>query len=132
MAYHEAVVLLKLEREGEALQALERAYAHNPNRLPIINDLGSYYAKAGRHEEAIALFTTTAQRYAQQIGVIENLALAYIYADDYSTALEVLEGIPEDQRTDSIREKIADCLEQLNRPAEAAGPEIGGQTTETR
>jgi len=89
LAFHEASALIHLNREPEALKALERAYKHNPNRIHIINDLGSYYARAGRFREAIDLLTTTAKRYPNQVGCVENLSLCYMDSGDYATAVKV-------------------------------------------
>jgi O-antigen ligase len=106
LAFHEATALIHLNREPEALKALEKAYKANPNRIHIINDLGSYYARAGRFREAIDLLTTTAQRYPNQIDCVENLGLCYMDSGDYATAVKVFEGIPEEKRTVSIRSKL--------------------------
>ncbi len=113
VAYYEAMALAKMGREAETLEALERAYAHNPNRIHVINDLGSYYAKTGRFEEALNLLSETVRRYPHQLGSVENLALCHMDRDDYTAALEVLEAVPEERRTDLMRERIAMCLAAL-------------------
>jgi len=114
IAYHEARILKEIGTPHQTLEALERAYRQNPNRIYVINDLGSYYAKAGRFDEAIALLTKTVERYPNQIACVENLALCYMDQGDYGKALEILNGIAEDKRTETIREKIARCREELN------------------
>lgn len=112
-AYHEARVLKQTGSDEEVLEALERAYTQNPNRIHVINDLGSYYAKTGRFDEAIALLSKTVERYPNQITSIENLAQCYIDQDDYTSALKVLERIPEDKRTEPVRTKITGCRQAL-------------------
>lgn len=112
-AYHEARVLKQIGTTEEVLEALERAYAQNPNRIHVINDLGTHYARVGRFADAIALLTETVKRYPHQIGCIENLAQCYIDQDDYASALRIFEKIPEDKRTEAIRTKIAACREIL-------------------
>lgn len=112
-AYREAVILERLGRKQETLLALQRAYEQNPNRIHVINDLGIAYAEAGRFDEAIALFTKTVERYPHQIDCVENLALCHMDRNDYASALAVLEGIPEEKRTESIREKLERCRREL-------------------
>jgi tetratricopeptide (TPR) repeat protein len=121
-AWHEAKALSNLGLADEILPALERAYAHNPNRIHIINDLGSEYAIEGRYDEAIKLLSKTVERYPNQVDSAENLAQCYIDQDDYASALKILEEIPEDRRTDAIRTKIIGCRQAL----EAARTEKAG------
>jgi O-antigen ligase len=122
LAYTEARVLKQVGTKDETLNALQRAYAHNPNRLHVINDLGTYYAMTGRFDEAIALLNKTVKRYPHQVYTIENLTQCYIDQDDYASALKILEEIPEDRRTDAIRTKIIGCRQAL----EAARTEKAG------
>jgi O-antigen ligase len=118
-AYHEARVLKQTGTDQEVLAALQRAYEQNPNRLHVINDLGSYLAKTGRFNEAVALLAKTVQRYPTDMISRENLAQCYIDQDDYAAAMQVLEKVPEDRRTDAIRTKIAACREMLEDPKPA-------------
>jgi len=122
-AYHEARILKQIGTKEETLEALERAYAQNPNRMHVINDLGSYYAMTGQMTKAIELLRKTVKRYPDVLSCAENLAQCYIDQDDYASALQVLENIPEDKRTDSIRRKIDGCRQMLNGVAdEQAAP----------
>jgi O-antigen ligase len=105
-AWHEAKALTNLGLADEILPALERAYAHNPNRIHIINDLGSEYAIAGRYDEAIKLLSKTVERYPNQVDSAENLAQCYLDAGRPADAIAVLERIPEDKRTLSINSKL--------------------------
>jgi O-antigen ligase len=121
-AYHEARLLEQIGTQEETLAALERAYRQNPNRVYVINDLGSYYAKAGRFDDAIALFEKTLQRYPHEVTCAENLALCHIDRGDYASALAVLEGIPGEKRTESMLQKLEICRQQLQPGGGEAAP----------
>jgi O-antigen ligase len=112
-AFHEARMLEKIGTKEETLEAMQRAYTQNPNRLHVINNLGTAYARVGRFDEAIALLSKTVERYPHQVSCIENLAQCYIDQDDYASALKILEQIPEDKRTEAVRTKIIGCRQAL-------------------
>jgi O-antigen ligase len=113
-AWHEAKALSNLGLADEILPALERAYAHNPNRIHIINDLGSEYAIAGRYDEAIKLLSKTVERYPNQVDSAENLAQCYMDAGRPAEAVAALERIPEEKRTVSINSKLDLARHVLN------------------
>jgi O-antigen ligase len=121
IAYHEARVLKEIGTPWQVLEALERAYEVNPNRIHVINDLGAYYAKTGQLDKAVALLTKTVERYPHQIACVENLALCHMDRNEYAKALEVLERIPVNSYTDSILEKIARCRKELAAPSADRG-----------
>jgi len=112
-AFHEARILEKIGTKEEVLEAMQRAYAQNPNRIHVINNLGTAYARLGRFEEAIALLSKTIERYPHQISSVENLAQCYIDQDDYDSALKILERVPEEKRTEAVRTKIIGCRQAL-------------------
>ena len=112
-AYHEAKAWTNLGHPKEALEALERAYKHNPNRIHIINDLGSEYAIVGRFAEAIKLLSTTVRRYPNQVDSAENLGQCYMDSGNFVKAIETFEAIPEDKREASVRTKLEKARSHL-------------------
>lgn len=123
VAFLEGMAHVRLGDVEQGLACLEQARVDNPNRMYVINNLGILYARTGRFDEAIECFSLAAHRYPHRIEPFNNLASCLLEAGYGAEALELLEQIPEEARTDAIRNNIALAREL----AEAADP----QTSDT-
>jgi O-antigen ligase len=106
VAFLEGMAHVRLGDVEQGLACLERARVDNPNRMYVINNLGILYARTGRFEEAIECFSLAAHRYPHRIEPFNNLASCLLEAGYGAEALELLEQIPDEARTDAIRNNI--------------------------
>jgi tetratricopeptide (TPR) repeat protein len=124
VAFLEGMAHVRLGDIEQGLACLEQARSDNPNRMYVINNLGILYARTGRLEEAIECFSLAAHRYPHRIEPFNNLASCLLEAGAGDQALELLEQIPEEARTDAIRNNIALAREMVRAgdatPSEAA------------
>ncbi len=89
-----------------ATACFEHAYAANPNRLAVLQNLGAAYAHTGRLDAAIAAFAIAAQRYPDRLDVRHNLASALFDAGRFTDAIAVIEDIPEPLRPEAMRDVL--------------------------
>jgi O-antigen ligase len=114
----EGIAEMQLGDLPAATACFERAYAANPNRLAVLQNLGAVYAQAGRFDEAIAAFAIAANRYPDRLEVRHNLASALLDAGRFAEAIAVIEDIPAPLRSPPLAEALEYAAEQ--RAAEAA------------
>jgi tetratricopeptide (TPR) repeat protein len=118
-----AVPIAFLEGEAErrlgnlpaATACFERAFAANPARLYVLQNLGAAYAQGGRLDDAVDIFAIAADRYRDRVELRHNLAMALVEAGRFAEAIDVIENVPEPLRTEGMREALAFAREQ---PAE--------------
>lgn len=122
VAFLEGMAHVRLGDLDKGLECLEQARVDNPNRMYVINNLGILYARTGRLEDAIECFSLAASRYPHRIEPFNNLASCLLEAGHGIEALELLEQIPEEVRTDAIRNNIA-LAREMARDEDAAGSE---------
>jgi tetratricopeptide (TPR) repeat protein len=122
VAFLEGMAHVRLGDVEQGLACLERARVDNPNRMYVINNLGILYARTGRFEEAIECFSLAAHRYPHRIEPFNNLASCLLEAGYGAEALELLEQIPEEARTDAIRNNI-ELARELARAEDAPTPD---------
>jgi len=115
IAYHEGYALMKLGRTDEAIALLERSLDHNPNRLPTLTSLGILYVRAGRFDEAETCLREVVRRYPQYPPGYVNLAGCLIDAGRPEEAARLLEVIPEEMRTTSIRRALEQARSAVER-----------------
>lgn len=106
IAFYEGMGLQNSGRNLEAIKALELARKHNPNRIHIVNNLGTLYAKQQDFPKAIDCFSLVIQRYPDRIEGYENLAACYMDMSDFASAVKLLEGIPPERHTTSTRSAL--------------------------
>jgi len=124
VAFLEGMAHVRLGHLPEGITCLEQARIDNPNRMYVINNLGILYAGTGRFDEAIECFTLAANRYPHRIEPFSNLASCLLEVGQPTDAIELLEQIPEELRTDGIRRNLALAREMAaTMPAETAAPD---------
>ena len=107
ISFLEGMGLLRLGRNEEATRCLERARRENPNRFYVVNNLGILYAMTGRHDEAAACFRLAVDRYPDRVDCRVNLASCLLTLGRGAEAVAILEGIPEPNRTPTVRAALA-------------------------
>lgn len=112
VALLEGLAEVQLGNLPAATACFERAFAANPNRLAVLQNLGAAYAQAGRLDDAVAAFAIAAHRYPDRLDVRHNLASALIDAGRFAEAVAVLEDIPAPLRTEAMRDALAYAREQ--------------------
>jgi tetratricopeptide (TPR) repeat protein len=133
VAFLEGMAEVRLGRLPEGIACLERARRDNPNRMYVTNNLGILYAREGRFDEAIDLFVTVAERYPHRLEPFTNLAGCLIEAGRPAEAVEVLESIPAERRTDAITRNLEIArgrLAETNASATDAAPPTAGEAAE--
>lgn len=106
VAFYEGMGLQNCGKDLEAIQTLELARKHNPNRIHIVNNLGILYAKQQNFPKAIECFSLVTKRYPDRIEGFENLAACYMDMSDFSSAVNLLQGIPQERQTPSSRSAL--------------------------
>ena len=112
VAFLEGAAELRLGDLPAATACFERAFAANPNRLAILQNLGAVYAETGRFDDAIAALAIAAERYPDRVEVRHNLAAALIDAGRFSEAIAVIEDVPEAHRTAGMEQALRFAREQ--------------------
>ncbi|MFM8292590.1 MAG: O-antigen ligase family protein [Planctomycetia bacterium] len=120
VAYYEGVALMQLGDPVAATACLERARRDHPGRFAVLNNLGILYATAGRTDEAIECFTAAVTLFPHRPEGFVNLAGCYLDADRPGDAVDLLERVPESQRTAVMQEHLDRGRAMLGRPAEPA------------
>jgi O-antigen ligase len=109
-----AVPIAFLEGEAErrlgnlavATACFEQAFAANPARLYVLQNLGAAYAQAGRLDDAVDILAIAADRYPDRVELRHNLVMALIEAERLPEAIAVIEDVPEPLRTAGMREAL--------------------------
>ena len=89
-------VYSKLEQYEDILSAYEKWYEPGSNPPYFLkNSLATAYIQLGRYELAVAELEDLSKQLEGKlhVGSADNLALAYIYLDDYDKALKTLEQV---------------------------------------
>jgi tetratricopeptide (TPR) repeat protein len=120
VAYYEGVAHMQLGDAVAATACLERARRDHPGRFAVLNNLGILYATAGRTDEAIECFTAAVTLFPHRPEGFVNLAGCYLDADRPGDAVDLLERVPESQRTAAMQEHLDRGRAMLGRPAEPA------------
>lgn len=102
-----------------ATACFERAFAANPNRLAVLQNLGAAYAQGGRLDDAVVIFAIAADRYSDRVKPRHNLAMALIDAERFAEAIAVIEDVPEPLRTETMQQALAFARERLPAPPAA-------------
>ncbi len=110
--FFEGLAEVQLGNLPAATVCFERAYAANPNRLAVLQNLGAAYAQSGRFDEAVAALAIAANRYPDRLEVRHNLASALIDSGRFAEAITILEDIPEPLLTPPMREALEYAREQ--------------------
>ena len=88
---------LAVERSGRLLDARrlydEAVTLSNGECYPAFLGIARILARAGRHEDAIALLTETARLYPDNIASRRQLAVSYIAAEEWEKADEVIAAV---------------------------------------
>ena len=113
VAFLEGMADLHEGKLPAATACFERALAANPNRLFILQNLGAAYAEAGRIDDAVTAFALAANRYPYRVEVRHNLASALIDAGRFPEAIAVIEDVPEEFRTEGMRDALLYAREHL-------------------
>lgn len=106
VAFFEGLARMQQGDLDGATACLERARRHNPNRLFVLNNLGILYAAAERYDDAIECFALAAARYPHQPEGVTNLAGCYLDVGQPTAAIALLERVPAEQRTPTMREHL--------------------------
>lgn len=121
VAFYEGLALMRLGDPAAATACLERARRDHPGRFAVLNNLGILYATAGRMDEAIECFAAAVELFPHRPEGFANLAGCYLDADRPGDAVDLLEQVPEPQRTEAMREHLERGRALLGRsPAPAA------------
>jgi O-antigen ligase len=115
VAFLEAEAERRLGNLDAATAGFERAFAANPSRLYVLQNLGAAYAQGGRLDDAVDIFAIAADRYRDRVELRHNLAMALVEAGRFAEAIDVIEDVPEPLRTEGMREALTFAREQ---PAE--------------
>lgn len=107
VSYLEGWAHLMLADMPNALACLERARSEMPSRAYIINSLGLVHGMMGNHEKAIACYNEVLRRSPGDPSAMNDLARGYLGSGDARRALEILQEIPPDKRTDAIKSNLA-------------------------
>ena len=113
IAFLEGMADMRLGHRDQATACLERAFTANPNRMYVVNNLAALYAEAGRFDDAIPLFAAAADRYPDRLEPRHNLAGCLVDAGRFAEAVAVIETVPEEYRTDPLKEMLAFAREKL-------------------
>lgn len=105
------------EAAGHYLEALEK----NPGNYRAWNNLGLVYVREGNPGEARAAFEEAREINPAHVPALVNLGNLLAREEDYAGALELFrEALRLDPGRTELHAAAAFCLQQLNRPGEAA------------
>ncbi len=113
VAFLEGMARLQLGDLDAATDCLERAFAANPNRMYVVNNLAAVYAEQDRFSDAIPLFAVAAERYPDRIELRHNLAACLVEAGRFAEAVHVIESVPEELRPEALEAMLTYAREQL-------------------
>lgn len=100
--FFEAYAHSRLGNNQLSLQAFLEAESQNPFRKYISTNIGVLYLRSGKYDQAIAYFEKSLSMYPKDTETLNFLADTYFVQDKFEEALNVLERIPEEERTDNI------------------------------
>jgi O-antigen ligase len=113
--FFEAFAYTQLHDGNKAMHAFAEAYRHNPHRKYITNNLGVLHMQNEQYTTAIKFFEETLHMYPKDIQTLNYLADAFVLTEQYQEALDMLDKIPEEQRTGRLLILYAHVKEQLNK-----------------
>lgn len=90
-----AEIWLRMSKLDKAEAELNKALKADPEYVPAIHLKGKVLSRSGRHDEAIQLLSTLAQRSPKNISTKVNLGSAYIQADRHEEAKQVFNSVLE-------------------------------------
>lgn len=95
--YELAQYYMFLKKEEQAVQALEKAVANDPDNFWYAQGLANLYQKQGETEKATALLEQMTARFPTKVDPLYNLLDLYNRAEDYDKVLDLLNSL--EQRT---------------------------------
>ncbi len=113
--FFEGFAYTRLGDGNRALHAFAEAYRHNPHRKYITNNLGVLHMQNEQYATAIRFFEETLHMYPRDIQTLNYLADAFVLTEQYQEALDMLDRIPEEQRTGRLLILYTHVKEQLNK-----------------
>jgi O-antigen ligase len=114
VAFFEAFAYTQLGDGNKALHAFAEAYRQNPYRKYITNNIGVLHLQNNQYDTAIRFFEETLYMFPKDIQTLNYLADTFLLTEQYHKAIEMLERIPEDERTDRIQILYDHVKEQIN------------------
>jgi O-antigen ligase len=114
VSFFEAFAHFRLGNNEQSLQAFFDAYAKNPYRKYILNNIGVIYLQSGRYEEAEVYFKKTLHMYPNDIETITYVAESFVVREMYPEALQTLEQIPAESRSDRLNILYNHLIEQTS------------------
>lgn len=100
--FFEAYAHTRLGNDPLALKAFLEAERQNPYRKYISTNIGVIYLRNGKYDQAIEYFEKTLSMYPKDTEALNYLADAHFVQDNFEEALNALERISEEERTDNI------------------------------
>jgi tetratricopeptide (TPR) repeat protein len=91
-----------------------KAYAANPTKISILNNLGQIYFKEGQYNEAIEWFNKALAILPDYLESNVNLSSTYYKLGDYENALKSLNNIPENKRDERIKKNMISIEKKIN------------------
>jgi len=112
VSFLQGFALMKMGRTESAIERFRQALRENPDRHYILNNLAILVWERGDLEEAIALAQRTIALYPERPESRHNLALCLMEKGAHGEAVDVLQQIPESQRTARIQATLARAIRQ--------------------
>jgi len=109
--------LLATGRLDEAVTEFNTLIAAMPEEPRVYNGLGVAYDLQGKHKDAQLRYGLGLEVAPKDVATKNNLAVSFALAKDYSTAIELLKGMPDTPKT---RQNLALVYGLANEPKEAA------------
>ena len=119
----EGAVLLRLERNDEAVTALKQAVALDPKDTVSAGNLGSALRKQGHSDEAILVYQKALEKAPDDPDLLNNLAVALRTQNRNAEAIEVLKrALVKRPHDPALTGNLAKTLRAEKRYADAIAP----------
>jgi Flp pilus assembly protein TadD len=119
----EGAVLLRLDRNEEAVTALKQAVALDPSDTVSAGNLGSALRKQGHSDEAIRVYQKALEKAPEDPDLLNNLAVALRTQNRNAEAIEVLKrALVKRPHDPALTGNLAKTLRAEKRYADAIGP----------
>jgi len=102
--------LLKTKKNELALETFKESYALNENNIDTVLGLALAYKNNENFDEAIDLYKKASDSGIHQFRANAELADLYLEMNNYEKALKFYINIDEEERTQQISAKIAECF----------------------
>ena len=113
-------ILVAQGKESEAYYVLGRLITEHPDFIPAYVEMGEWYIRHSRTDDAIAVLTTALESHPQDPVLLNNLGMCHVLRRDFAQALERFEQARLTSPTDArVGGNIAMCLGMLGRYDEA-------------